>query len=140
MSPEQKALIAVLRAAGRLNRQIGAFMEAHGLTAAQYNVLRILRGAGGHLPIMTIRDRMMSPEPSITRLVDRLEAKGLVERHRQTEDRRCVECRLTREGLSLVSELDRPVDELDQRLMSDLTTRQQSTLAHLSDRVGTDEG
>ena len=137
-SVAQDALIAVIRAAGRLSRQIGAFLEAYGVTTAQYNVLRILRGAGGHLPIMTIRDRMMTPEPSITRLVDRLEAKGLVERHRQTDDRRCVECRLTPSGLALVEELDGPVDELDQRLMAGLTASQQSVLVQLAERVGTD--
>ena len=69
-----------MAAAGRFRRQAGCVLDGHGVSASQYNILRILRGAGGELPIMTIRDRMVDRQPSITRLVDRLDAKGLVRR------------------------------------------------------------
>lgn len=136
MSVEQKGLLALLKAAGRIRRQIGGALEDCGLSASQYNVLRILRGAKGELPIMSIRDRMMDPEPSITRLVDRLQEKGLTERHRSPGDRRCVVCRLTDKGLSLVDALDGPVDALDRELMKGLSEPELQTLTRLLERVG----
>ncbi|NNF26716.1 MAG: MarR family transcriptional regulator [Gemmatimonadetes bacterium] len=135
ISSQQKALIALLRAAGRVRRGFAGALDAHGLTASQYNVLRILRGAGGELAIMTIRDRMMDPEPSITRLVDRLEERGLVARHRSPEDRRRVDCKLTAEGLRLVASLDEPVDAVDQKLMEGLSESELETLTTLLARV-----
>ena len=135
ISLEQKALVALLRAAGRVRRQFGTAVEDFGLSPSQYNVLRILRGARGELPIMSIRDRMMDPEPSITRLVDRLEEKGLAERHRSSSDRRCVACRLTKKGLSLVNSLDAPVDEMDRKIMTELTQIQLRSLIELLEKV-----
>lgn len=134
-SAEQKTLIALLRAAGRVRRQIGSTVEDKGLTPSQYNVLRILRGARGPLPIMTIRDRMMDPEPSITRLVDKLEARGLVERTRSSDDRRRIDCALTSDGLALVDELDGPVGKNDRDVMSGLSKSELGTLAGLLERV-----
>ncbi|MGI9628523.1 MAG: MarR family winged helix-turn-helix transcriptional regulator [Longimicrobiales bacterium] len=136
ISLHQQALVAVLAAGGRLRRQLGSVLEAEGLSASQYNVLRILRGAGEPLPIMTIRDRMMDPEPSITRLVDRLEKKGLITRHRREDDRRCVECQLTKDGIALLASLDEPVDKADRHLMKRLTTAELGMLRQLSDKVG----
>ena len=135
MSPQQRALIALLRAAGRVRRGFSETLEVQGLTPSQYNVLRILRGAGGELPIMSIRDRMMDPEPSITRLVDRLERRGLVKRRRSGEDRRRVDCALTPPGREVVDELDGPVDERDRELMHDLTKQELTALIALLDRV-----
>ena len=140
VSLEQKAIIAVLRAAGRLRHRFGTLFEAHGLTLSQYNVLRILRGADGHLPIMTIRERMMDPEPSITRLVDRLEAKGLVNRERSSDDRRCIECVITDDGSALLAALDEPVDALDRDLTRSLTQGQLATLIAMADGVGVGAG
>lgn len=139
ISLEQKAIIAMLRAAGRLRHRFGSLFEAHGLTLSQYNVLRILRGAQGHLPIMTIRERMMDPEPSITRLVDRLEAKGLATRERSPDDRRCVECVITDDGRALLASLDATVDALDKDLTASLTQGQLSTLISMAERLGTGE-
>ncbi len=134
-SAEQHTLIALLRAAGRVRRGFGSVVSDAGLTASQYNVLRILRGARTELPIMTIRDRMMDPEPSITRLIDRLEERGLVERRRCVDDRRRVDCSLTSAGLELVNSLDEPVDEMDRSLMKGLNRRELVQLKQLLDRV-----
>ena len=135
----QQALIALLQAAGRVRHGFTAALEPYGLSPSQYNVLRILRGARGELPIMTIRDRMMDPEPSITRLVDRLEERGLVARRRSSEDRRRVDCTLTAAGLALVTELDGPVDVLDRGLMEGLNESEMVALAGLLERVGTSQ-
>lgn len=139
-SEHQRTLVALMAAAGRIRRQFGDVVSAHGLGASQYNILRILRGAeGATLPIMTIRDRMIHPEPSITRLVDRLEERGLVERAPCPEDRRRVDCRLTRAGRTLVDSLDEPVDRRDRELMSRLSRSELRTLRTLLDKVGLPE-
>lgn len=137
-SSEQRTVIALMAAAGRFRRQAGCVLDGHGLSSSQYNILRILRGAGGELPIMTIRDRMVDREPSITRLIDRLESKGLVRRTPNQEDRRRVDCAITAEGSVLLEELDGPVDETDQRLMRGFTKAELKTLASLLDRVATE--
>lgn len=139
-SEHQKALVALLAAAGRVRRQFGDLVSSHGLGSSQYNILRILRGAkDGILPIMTIRNRMLHPEPSITRLVDRLEERELVARERSAEDRRRVDCRLTQKGRDLVDALDEPVDRRDRELMARLSRTELETLQTLLARVGLPE-
>ncbi len=136
ISDEQRALIAVFSAAGRMRRRMGLVLEQHQISASQYNVLRILRGAGGVLATMTIRDRMMDREPSITRLVDRLKAKGQVRRVPSREDRRRVDCHLTSAGRKLLDSLDEPIDEMDRELMQGLTKRELQTVVELLEKVG----
>ncbi len=109
-SKGQEAAVALLRTADVVRRALGAVVEAHGITTQQYNVLRILRGAGSEgLPTLEIADRMVEHTPGITRLIDRLEVKNLVQRERSSNDRRCVYCRITSAGLALVGGLDGPV-------------------------------
>lgn len=88
---------------------------------------------------MTIRDRMLDREPSITRLVDRLEKRGLVRRNPSKDDRRRVECHLTPAGLTLLDETDEVVDQRDQELMGRLTAPELNTLTRLLDKVGDPE-
>lgn len=102
------------------------------LTSQQYNVLRILRGAGtGGLPTLTIRERMITRVPDITRLLDRLEKAGLVRRVRGEEDRRVVRIEITDEGLALLKEIDRPLRALHARQSSHLSDREIDTLNRL---------
>jgi DNA-binding MarR family transcriptional regulator len=109
-SKGQEAAVTLLRTADVLRRHIGAAIEQQGITAQQYNVLRILRGAGADgLPTLEIAARMIEQTPGITRLIDRLENKKLVERERRADDRRCVDCRITAAGLALLARLDAPV-------------------------------
>jgi len=136
VSPGQHALLALFRAAARLRRQLDDVPASQGLSPSQYNVLRILRGAGSPLPIMTIRDRMIDSQPSITRLVDRLEVRGLLERIPSTEDRRRVDCRVTSAGRELLAEMDEPIDAADRAVMSRLSASELKTLKELLDRVG----
>ncbi len=138
-SAQQRAAISLMGAAGRFRRQARCILEGHGISSSQYNILRILRGAEGVLPIMAIRDRMIDREPSITRLIDRLEEKGLVRRQPSPEDRRRVDCSITAAGLALLDELDDPVDATDRRLMSGLTKTELRTLTELLDRVAVEE-
>jgi DNA-binding MarR family transcriptional regulator len=103
----QEAVIAVLRTADLLRRRLSRVSEPHGITLQQYNVLRILRGAGEEgLPTLEIGERMVEEAPGVTRLLNRLEAKGLAARSRGESDHRQVICRLTSEGRSLLGRLD----------------------------------
>jgi DNA-binding MarR family transcriptional regulator len=132
----QQTIISIATTAARVRRAFGDVMGAEGIGGSQYNILRILRGEGGPLPIMTIRDRMFDPEPSITRLVDRLVERDLVSRARCDVDRRRVHCTITEEGLAVLERLDRPIDEKDLELVADLTTTEMETLSALLGRVG----
>lgn len=135
-SIQQQAFISIMAASSRLRRQASCVLDGCGVSPSQYNVLRILRGAGGVLPTMEIRSRMVDPEPSITRLVDRLEERALLERVPSAEDRRRVDCRLTPEGVALLAELDGPVDETDRALLAALSDDELTTLIGLLERVG----
>lgn len=113
--PDQ-AFVALLKAADMLSQEAEQFLKAAGLTAAQYNVLRILRGAGPEgLACRGIGERMISRDPDITRLLDRMEKRGLITRERQTDDRRVVKARITAHGLGLLKTLDQPVHDLHKR-------------------------
>ena len=116
-SAGQEASISLLRTADELRRHFLARLEPSGITTQQYNVLRILRGAGPEgLPTLEIAERMSEQTPGITRLVDRQEAKGLVSRERCPSDRRQVTCRISKAGLSLLARLDPVVDAADERI------------------------
>lgn len=105
-----EASVALMRTADLVRRNIAAILEGCDLTPQQYNVLRILRGAGAKgLPTLDIAQRMIEETPGITRLIDRLEAKNLVTRERCTTDRRQVFCLITKEGLELLAGLDEPI-------------------------------
>ena len=113
---EDRIFVALLQAADSLGQEAEQLLKAAGLTAAQYNVLRILRGAEPEgLPCRGIGDRMISHDPDMTRLLDRMEKRGLITRERQTDDRRVVKTRITPQALSLLKTLDQPVHDLHKR-------------------------
>jgi len=113
---ENRIFVALLQAADSLGQEAEQLLKAAGLTAAQYNVLRILRGAEPEgLPCRGIGDRMISHDPDMTRLLDRMEKRGLITRERQTDDRRVVKTRITPRALSLLKTLDQPVHDLHKR-------------------------
>lgn len=135
-TPRQAAALAVLRAADVLRHRFGGILEPHGLTLQQYNVLRILRGAlPEQLPTMEIGERMIERTPGITRLLDRLDRKGLVRRERCAEDRRQVLVGITQGGLALLRRLDEPVDEADEAALAMLSDRQIDQLRRILDRI-----
>lgn len=131
-----EATISLLRTADLIRRRLSAVIEPAGITFQQYNVLRILRGAGPDgVPTLEIADRMIEKAPGITRLIDRLEAKGLVERRRCTEDRRVVYGTISAAGLDLLASLDPQVDATDESAMENLNDEEQRTLIGLLDTL-----
>lgn len=113
-SVHQEGLIALLRTTDVVRRFMSRVVEPHGITLQQYNVLRILRGAGEEgLPTLEIAGRMIEQTPGITRLLDRLVTKSLVRRERSAEDRRQVYCWITAEGSALLGRLQPEVDRAD---------------------------
>ena len=132
----QEALIALLRTADQVRRGVASVIEPHGVTLQQYNVLRILRGAGPEgLPTLDIGLRMIEQAPGITRLLDRLIRKQLVSRSRGQQDARQVICRITPKGLRLLASLDRPVLEADEAAMAGLGAAGQRQLVDLLSRL-----
>jgi DNA-binding MarR family transcriptional regulator len=118
---EEDAFVALLRAADVLQWRAEEMFKEHGLSATQYNALRILRGAGpGGLTCSEIGERMINRDPDITRLLDRLERRSLVRRKREPQDRRVIRCGITNAGLALLKALDRPVLTLNRRLLGHL--------------------
>jgi DNA-binding MarR family transcriptional regulator len=131
-----EAAMGILRTADVLRRRFEKVYGPYGITGQQYNVLRILRGARPELlPTMEIAQRMIEQTPGITRLLDRLEEKGWVSRERNTEDRRCVLCTVTRAGLELLEELDEPVDEADDAALAMLDVAEVERLIEILDKV-----
>jgi DNA-binding MarR family transcriptional regulator len=131
-SLEQEAHLNIERTAAVLSHAFAEALKGHGITPTQYNVLRILRGAGKDgLCRNEVRDRMVAQVPDVTRLLDRLEDADLIERERSTEDRRQVGTRITAKGLMLLSELDGPVADIHKRQLGHLSAAQLKTLAEL---------
>jgi MarR family transcriptional regulator, organic hydroperoxide resistance regulator len=109
-SREQEAYLALLRTADALQASVEARLKEFGLTGTQYNALRILRGSGAEgLPCSEIGERMITRDPDITRLLNRLEKRGLVTRARTKSDRRVIHGKITLAGLKLLREMDEPV-------------------------------
>src|SRR6478752_946190 len=131
-SSAEEVVVSVLRTAAVMQRHLSQVVEAHGITIQQYNVLRILRGAGeAGLPTLAIRDRMIEEAAGITRLLDKLERAGYVVRERCTPDRRQVLCRITPTGTAILARLDAPVDALNDRALSTLDSTEQAKLIEL---------
>jgi len=133
---EARVFVNLLRAADALARGAEALLKPTGLSATQYNVLRILRGAAAQgLACREVGCRMISRDPDITRLLDRMESRGLIARAREKEDRRVVKTRITAEGLRALEELDAPVRELHRRQLHHLPAKELRQLSHLLERV-----
>ena len=107
--PEETVFLELLRTTDKLSRGVAHVLKSEDLSPTQYNVLRILRGAPEGLPCGEIANRMITRDPDVTRLLDRLEKRGLISRCREVEDRRTVMARISAEGLKLLGRLDEPV-------------------------------
>ena len=135
-SKEQEAAVTLLRTADVLRRHLGSVIGPHGITAQQYNVLRILRGAGAAgLPTLEIAARMIEEAPGITRLLERLEKKKLVSRCRRHDDMRCVDCHITPAGRGLLDKLDAPVRAAAGRAFHDVNRLELAQLVQALDQV-----
>jgi DNA-binding MarR family transcriptional regulator len=131
-SLEQEAVLNVLHTADVLLQRVTAVLKPFKLSHSQYNVLRILRGAGPEgLACREIGERMITRDPDITRLLDRLEARGLLTRTRDQKDRRVITARITSEGRRLLEALDQPIAEIDRQPLQHLGEQRLRTLIQL---------
>jgi len=133
---QDRIFVALLQTADALSQDAEQLLKAAGLTGTQYNVLRILRGAEPEgLPCRGIGDRMISHDPDMTRLLDRMEKRGLITRERQTDDRRVVKTRITPQALRLLKTLDQPVHELHKRQFRHMPAARLKILSRLLEEV-----
>lgn len=130
-SLEEATYLELLRATDMLSRGLDHILKAEDLSATQYNVLRILRGAPEGLPCGEIASRMITRDPDVTRLLDRLEKRTLISRCREARDRRTVMARITPAGLELLAKLDNPVQAGHRRQLGHLGPRQLKALTEL---------
>jgi DNA-binding MarR family transcriptional regulator len=129
---EDHIFVAILKTADTLGQQAEQLLKASGLSATQYNVLRILRGAEPQgLPCSAVGERMISHDPDMTRLLDRMEKRGLITRARQTDDRRVVKTRISSAGLAALKTLDAPVREMHQRQFQHMSAARLKTLSNI---------
>lgn len=135
-SSEQEAFLSIGRTWALLDHAVSEALKPYDITLTQYNVLRILRGAGDEgLCRADVMERMIARVPDATRLLDRLEAAGLIARSRESEDRRFVTTRITRQGRQLLAKMDSPVDALHRKHFAMLSSADQRTLIELLGRV-----
>lgn len=135
-SCEESVYLSLLRTAEFLSRGVTETLSQADLTPTQYNALRILRGAGQQgASCSEIGERMVTKDSDITRLLDRLETRGLVSREREAKDRRRIMTRITNEGLRVLAELDKPVVQCHRRQLGHLGEKQLASLAKLLQTV-----
>jgi DNA-binding MarR family transcriptional regulator len=130
-SLEEAVFLDLLRTSDVLSRRIAYQLKDVDLSSNQYNVLRILRGAPEGLPCGEIGTRMITRDPDITRLLDRLEKRELISRCRETKDRRMVLTRITPAGLKLLAELDEPVQQAHREQLGHLGKERLKALSEL---------
>ncbi len=129
--PEEDAYICLLRTTDLLSRNAEKILKQAEISPTQYNVLRILRGAPEGLPCTEIGKRMITRDPDITRLLDRLEKRELISRCRETKDRRMVLTRISPQGLRLLRDLDGPVREMHKAQLGHLGRQRLQLLTEL---------
>jgi DNA-binding MarR family transcriptional regulator len=129
--PEEVAFLDLLKTTELLSRGPARVLKAEDLSSTQYNVLRILRGAPDGLPCGEIGNRMITRDPDITRLLDRLEKRGLISRCREERDRRTVRSRITPEGLKLLARVDEPMQAAHRKQLGHLGRQQLQVLAEI---------
>jgi DNA-binding MarR family transcriptional regulator len=135
-SPAEEAYLNILRTHGILQGHLSLLLKQYGLTQPQYNILRILRGAGSNgLPCLEIANRMVTREPDITRLLDRIEKSGWIRRSRSTTDRRVVIITITTSGLAALRKLDRPIRRLHRQMLGHLTRDDLKEISRLMAKV-----
>jgi DNA-binding MarR family transcriptional regulator len=130
-SPEEVAFLDLLRTTDMLTRGAIGVLKAEDLSPTQYNVLRILRGSAEGLPCGEIADRLITRDPDVTRLLDRMEKRGLISRARDSRDRRMVLARITSTGRKLADRLDEPVQRIHRKLLGHMGKQRLRTLRGL---------
>lgn len=134
-SLEEEAMLSMFKTAQAAEGLTAELLKESEVSPAQYNVLRILRGSDAGLPCGEIADRMITKDPDVTRLLDRLHGQGLVSRERWERDRRVVRAKITAQGLKLLDEMERPLRTARQRLFSGFTEEELVILIRQLERV-----
>lgn len=134
-SLEQEAILNVLRTSDQFQNRFGRLFRQYGLTASQYNVLRILRGEGQPMPCLDIAQRMIQVVPAITGLIDRLEKQGYVARRRCEEDRRVVYVEISPAAVKLLRQIDGPLSKLHRQLIGHLSKKELRQLSQLLEKA-----
>ena len=135
-SLEEEAMLGVQRTASVLDQAVAEALKPYELSGTQYNALRILRGAGSAgLACQEIAERMVTRDPDVTRLLDRLEARKLIERARSPRDRRVVLVRISEAGRRLLASMDSSIDALPKRVLGHLGKRRVKLLVDLLERA-----
>jgi MarR family 2-MHQ and catechol resistance regulon transcriptional repressor len=135
-STQQKAIINIRFTSNFLGNIQQNLMNQYDLTMPQFNILRILRGAGDAINVNTVKDRMIEKSPNTTRLMDKLIDKGLIERIRCEKDRRVVYVKISENGLAILSEIDKNID-VNTLIKAGLTDEEANTLSDLLDKTRT---
>jgi DNA-binding MarR family transcriptional regulator len=135
-SAAQEAFLSIQRTADAISQKFEQFLKPWGVSGTQYNVLRILRGAGPEgLRCGDIGERMIAHDPDITRLLDRMEKAGWIDRARDTRDRRVVLTRINRRGLELLKQIDKPIEEFIEELGNHVPDKRLRELIDILDEV-----
>ena len=135
-SPAHEVFLSLLVTVDRISRRHAEFMSEYGISPKQYNILRILRGAGqAGLPVMEIGRRMIEKSPDVSRIIDRLIDMGLAKRRRQRNDRRVVMVTIAKKGLDLLDKMDDPVDEEVVRMLNGMNNSEFKQLIELLEKV-----
>ncbi|HXY01845.1 MAG TPA: MarR family transcriptional regulator [Candidatus Limnocylindrales bacterium] len=133
---EDRLFVAILKTADSLSQEAELLLKSSGLTGTQYNVLRILRGAEPDgILCRGIAERMISRDPDMTRLLDRMEKRAWITRERQKDDRRVIKTRITPDGLKLLKKLDQPVHDLHEKQFRHIAASRLKLLAKLLEEV-----
>lgn len=135
-SVEEEAILSIARTAAVLEHAGAEALKPFDLTITQYNVLRILRGAGGDgLCRNEVGERLVTKVPDVTRLLDRMETAGLIVRERGSEDRRVVATRITEKGLKLLEKIDRELPEIHGRQLGHVSHKRLRELISILEEV-----
>jgi len=127
-SLEQEAMLGILRTSDLLENRLARLLREHGLTPSQYNAMRIMRGEGKPMPCLEVANRMIQVAPAITRVVDQLVGRGLIDKQQSEEDRRVFLVDLTTAGTGLLKKIDAPLLALHQSLLGHISKSDLITL------------
>lgn len=127
-SLEQEAMLSILRTSDLLENRLARLLREHDLTPSQYNAMRIMRGEGQPMPCLEVADRMIQVAPAITRVVDQLVTRGLINKQQSSEDRRVYLVELTASGTRLLQKLDEPIRQLHKTLLGHVLKADLKTL------------
>lgn len=130
-SLEQEAMLGILRTSDLLENRLARLLRQHQLTPSQYNAMRIMRGEGQPMPCLEVADRMIQVAPAITRVVDQLVGRGLVDKQQSRQDRRVYLVALTAAGGRLLKQLDEPIRSLHQTLLGHVSKSDLKTLSKI---------